>query len=177
MDHGDNVRWAGPVGLARRIIEYWALVGSLLLLAVVLMTTWSVFSGAVFGQPFSGDFELTEIGVAVAAFTFLPYCQLTGSNVTADIFTSGAGPRTVAFLGLLASIVAFGFGIILLWRMSAGMIDYQKYRETTAILQVPLWYGFVPILVSLALLVVASLITIYDSWCDFGEAGRNRVTK
>lgn len=135
-------------------------------MAVVLMTAWSVFSGAVFGHPFAGDFELTEVGIAIAAFSFLPYCQTSGSNVTADVFTSGAGQKTVAFLTLLASIVALGFGIILFWRMWAGLIDYQTYRETTAILQLPLWYAFVPILMSLALLVVACLITLIEAFAD-----------
>ncbi|MBZ0218383.1 MAG: TRAP transporter small permease, partial [Fimbriimonadaceae bacterium] len=116
--HNDDheTRRAGLIGLARRTIEFWALAGSVLLLAIVLMTSWSVFSSAVFGRPFPGDFELTEIGIAVAAFTFLPYCQLTGANVTADIFTSGASTRTIAFLTLLASIVALGFAILLFWR-------------------------------------------------------------
>ena len=58
------------------------------MLLVVAMHTWSVI-GNQFGMPFPGDFEMTEIGIANAAFAFLPYCQLTGANVTADIFTSG----------------------------------------------------------------------------------------
>ena len=163
MAKGEVTMRARLIGLARKIIEWWALAGGLLLLAVVLMTTWSVFSSAAFGEPFPGDFELTEIGVAVAAFSFLPYCQVTNSNVSADIFTSRAGPRIVAALTALGSLIAIGFGGILLWRMYAGMIDYQVYLETTAILQIPLWYGFVPILVSLALLCVAALITLAES--------------
>jgi TRAP-type C4-dicarboxylate transport system permease small subunit len=166
MSTGELTMRARLIGLARKIIEWWALAGGILLFAVVLMTTWSVFSSAAFGKPFPGDFELTEIGVAVAAFAFLPYCQITNANVSADIFTSRAGPRTVAALTLLASLIAIGFSVILLWRMYAGMIDYQVYLETTAILQIPLWFGFVPILFSLALLCLAALITLLES---FGE--------
>jgi TRAP-type C4-dicarboxylate transport system permease small subunit len=163
MSDVETTMRAGPIGLARKLIEWWALAGGIVLVAIVLMTTWSVFSGAVFGTPFPGDFELTEIGVAVAAFAFLPYCQITGSNVSADIFTSRAGARTIAALTLLAALVAIGFSLILLWRMWAGMIDYQKYLETTAILQIPLWTAFVPILCSLALLCVAAIITLIES--------------
>lgn len=152
----------GLLALLRRLIVGWALAGGAVLLALALMTTWSAISAFLFNAPVSGDFELTELGVAIAAFAFLPYCQLTGANVSADIFTARAGPRTVALLGLLASLIALGFSAVLLWRMYFGLLDYQQYLETTAILQIPLWYAFVPALVSLALLALASILTLHE---------------
>ncbi|SFA80552.1 TRAP-type C4-dicarboxylate transport system, small permease component [Poseidonocella pacifica] len=140
----------------------WALLGGVLLLVVVGINVLSVV-GAVFGAPFPGDFELTEIGIAVAVFAFLPYCQITDANVTADIFTSRAPAPVLAALRALASLVAFGFACILVWRMYLGMVDQKTYDYTTAILQVPIWWGFVPILISLALLVVASAVTFIES--------------
>jgi TRAP-type C4-dicarboxylate transport system permease small subunit len=161
---------ARPEGRAvralRRAVELWALAGGALLLAVVLMNTWSAFAAAAFGQPFPGDFELTEIGVCVAAFAFLPYCQMTGANVSADIFTSGASPRWLAIFALAASVVAMLFALLLIWRMWFGMLDQKQYAYTTAILQVPHWWAFVPILLSLALLAAASLATLLGSARD-----------
>lgn len=150
---------AGPTGLASRIITGWALAGGVVLMLVVFMNTWSVI-GANFGVPFPGDFEMTEIGICVAAFAFLPYCQLTGANVSADIFTSGASAQWVAIFSLIGSLVALGFSLLLLWRMWAGMLDQKEYGYTTAILQLPHWLVFIPILVSLALLAVAAAITL-----------------
>jgi TRAP-type C4-dicarboxylate transport system permease small subunit len=152
----------GPIGLVSRIITVWAVLGGIVLLAVVLMNTYSVI-GNQFAMPFPGDFEMTEIGVAIAAFAFLPYCQLTGANVTADIFTARASPRWVALFSLVASVVALGFSVLLLWRMYAGMLDQREYGYETAILQFPNWLAWLPILISLALLAVASLITLRDS--------------
>jgi hypothetical protein len=43
--------------------------------------------------------------------------------------------------------------------MHAGLLDYQLYLETTTILQVPIWYAFVPSIFSLLLLLLAALIT------------------
>ena len=153
----------GPTGLVSRIITGWALLGGIVLLAVVLMHTWSVI-GNQFGMPFPGDFEMTEIGIAIAAFSFLPYCQLTGSNVTADIFTSGLSARKVSFLAIVASVIALAFSLLLFWRMYAGMLDQRTYGYETAVLQFPNWIAWLPILVSLALLAVACLITIRDSY-------------
>lgn len=153
-----------PGGFARRIIEYWALVGGLVLFGVVFINAFSLTSLIFAGRPFPGDFEIVEVGVAVAVFAFLPYCQLTGSNVTADIFTANAGPRTLRVLAVIASIVATGFTAFLLWRMYAGFLDLRMYRETTAIYQFPIWVAYVPILVSLFLLLVAALITLIDAF-------------
>ena len=154
-------RVTGPVGLVTRLITGWALAGGAVLLAVVLMHTWSVI-GTQFGFPFPGDFELTEIGGAIAAFTFLPYCQLTGANVTADILTANARPRTVALLKLIGAVIAFAFALLLLWRMSAGMLDQKNYGYETAVLQIPNWIGWVPVLFSLALLALACAISIVE---------------
>src|SRR3546814_20206186 len=88
---------------------------------------------------------MSEIGIAVAAFAFLPYCQLTGANVTADIFASWASPRCIAGFSLLAAIIALAFSLLLLWRMTLGLLDQKAYGYTTAILQFPHWVAFVPI--------------------------------
>lgn len=157
---------AGLARSARFIIQAWALFGGALLCALVLMNVYSVLSAALTGKPFPGDFEMTEVGIAVAVFAFLPYCQLTDANVTADIFTSGASARTVAILKVAASVVALCFSAILVWRMSAGMLDQFSYGYTTTILQFPHWLAFIPILLSLALLAVASLMTATDAARD-----------
>jgi TRAP-type C4-dicarboxylate transport system permease small subunit len=159
----DVTAQAGLKGLACRAIEGWALLGGFLLLIIALMNSWSVISLSALGFPVPGDFEMVEMGVAVAVFCFLPYCQLTGANVSADIFTSGASPRWVALFSLLAAVVAAFFSVILIWRMSDGLASYIEYEEVTTILNIPIWYAFPPALVSLALLIVASAITLHDA--------------
>lgn len=153
----------GPSGLVARAIEVWALLGGIVLLAIVLMTAWSATRGFFFNRPLQGDFEMTEMWVAVAVFMFLPYCQLTGANVTADIFTARASPRTVALLEFVSALVALAFSLLLLWRMYYGLLDYREYVETTTILHVPIWYAYVPALISLALLALASLISVRNT--------------
>lgn len=134
------------------------------------MNVYSTIVGALFGQPFPGDFEMTEVGIAVAVFAFLPYCQITGANVTVDIFTAGASARTVAALKVAASLVALAFSMLLVWRMWYGMLDQKAYGYTTAILQFPHWMAFIPILVSLTLLAIASLLTAAEAWRDVRTA-------
>ena len=145
--------------LGEKLISVWALVGGLILLSVVSLNIGSIIGGILLIHV-PGDFELTQIGVAVAVFCFLPYCQLHGHNVTADIFTFWANNKTVLLLRIGGAVVALLFSILLLWRMTDGMLDQKKYNYTTAILQIPVWTAFIPILISLWLLAMASIMTI-----------------
>jgi TRAP-type C4-dicarboxylate transport system permease small subunit len=150
----------GPKGLLRRATEVWALLGGLLLLVIALMISYSSAAGWLIGKPLPGDVELVEMLTAVSVFMFLPYCQISGANVTADIFTARAGPRTVAILDLLAALVALAFGLFLLWRMYYGLLDYRQYVETTTILKIPIWVAYLPALASLALLAAAAAASV-----------------
>lgn len=150
--------------LLRGIIRAWALAGGLIILALVLITAASAVSNLMFNVPFAGEYELAKHFVGIAIFTFLPYCQLTGANVTVDIFTEGFGPRAKAAMLLLASLLAAAFAILLFRQMSLGFGDYIRYPEETAALHIKLWTAFPPILLSLALLFAASLLTALDAW-------------
>lgn len=148
--------------LVHNLCEIWALIGGAVLLAVVLVNAYSIVSDILFTKPFPGDFEITEIGIGIAAFCFLPYCQITGSNVSADIFTAGASRGAIAIMAMFASIVAIAFSIFMLWRMSDGLLGYIEYEEVTGILSFPIWIAFIPCLMSLCLLVVSAFVSLAD---------------
>jgi TRAP-type C4-dicarboxylate transport system permease small subunit len=108
-------------GLLRGIIRAWALTGGLIILALVLITAASALSNLLFNVPFSGEYELAKRFVGIAIFTFLPYCQLTGANVTVDIFTQGSGPRAKGAMALLSSLlIASGGGPAFIPRVCWG---------------------------------------------------------
>lgn len=165
-------RRVGLRGLTCRLIEGWALLGGVLTLVVVAVQTLSVITGA-FGHPLPGDFELTELGIAVAAFAFLPYCQITDANVTADIFTSGLSRRGQAILALLSAIIALVFASVMAWRTWLGAQNQFEYDYQTAILQVPIGYAFIAIVVSLILVAAAAVITLIESYEDVVHPSRN----
>ncbi len=148
--------------LLRAVIRIWALVGGFILAALVLMTAASTFSNVLFRKPFQGDYEMVKHFIAVAVFCFLPYCQLSGANVTVDIFTQGMSERAKSAMLAFSSLFAVAFSLILLRQMSLGLMGYIEYPETTAALHIPLWTAFPPALVSLFLLLVAALVTLAE---------------
>lgn len=152
--------WVRLAGLTRAFIRFWAWgFGGGLLVAIVLMTAYSAGSNFLLNRPIPGDFEIVQMGVAIAAFAFLPLAQVARANVVVDIFTKRAGPRLRRALDLLGALAALAFSALLLWRMSEGMMDYYEYSEYTPIVGIPVWVAFPPILVSLLLLFIGALIS------------------
>jgi TRAP-type C4-dicarboxylate transport system permease small subunit len=153
----------GLVGLTRSFIRFWAYgIGGFTLVGIVLMTAYSATANFLIGQPIAGDFELVELGTAIAAFCFLPLTQLTRANIVVDIFTVRASDTAKAVMDLVGALVAAVFAVALLWRMSIGLRDYYVHQEYTAIIGIPLWMAFPPILFSLFLLFIAALFSIVE---------------
>lgn len=153
----------GFVGVVRVMTRYWALMGGVFIFGIVALNVYSAAQIMLFGRPFPGVYELVQMGVAMGMFMFLPYCQISGSNVTADIFTAKLGKNAVAALGGLGALFALALSILLLWRMYLGFGDMLAYGETTAIYQIPIWYAYVPILMSLVLMALAAMANLVQA--------------
>ncbi len=153
---------AAGVRLVARLVRYWALAGGILLTGLAVMTALSAGSNIAFSVPFPADHELVKHFVAIVIFMFLPYCQLAGANVTVDIFTEGMSAGAKAAMALFSAIFAAAFALLLLRQMSYGFGSYIQYPEVTPVLKLPLWTAFPPILLSLALLFLAAVVTILD---------------
>ena len=151
------------VSVAYRLCKWWAIGGGIILFGIVAVNVASVAGLATWRSPIPGVYEIVQIGAAVAMFMMLPYCQITGSNVSADIFTASMRSRTIAWLAGIGAFLGALFGLFLIWRMSLGLEDVYVYRETTAIYQFPIWIAYVPVLLSLALFVLAAVANMIQT--------------
>jgi TRAP-type C4-dicarboxylate transport system permease small subunit len=71
-----------------RVSDILALAGGALLLALAGLVTVSVLARWLTNRGIPGDFELVQIGLALAVFAFLPLCHLRGANLVVDSFTT-----------------------------------------------------------------------------------------
>jgi TRAP-type C4-dicarboxylate transport system permease small subunit len=143
----------------------FAVAGGLILTVLTVMSVLSIAARTLLGKPLPGDFELVELGCGVAVFAFLPYCHLKGGNVIVDFFTLKASAGLKRLLDLAGHLVYLAIAVLLLWRMVLGGLERVESHESTMILGVPLWIGFVPIALSLLLLIAA---LAYTAWRDAG---------
>jgi TRAP-type C4-dicarboxylate transport system permease small subunit len=159
---------AGRLGRAlHRIATGVALLGGLVLFALTLLTVVSVVGRALFNAPIPGDFELVELGMAVAIFAFLPYCQIVRGNVIVDLFTSKASARTRALLDGVGNLLYTAIAALLTWRVALGGLEIRSYSETTMVLQVPVWWGYVPAVAFLAFLTFVCAYTVWQSALEY----------
>lgn len=142
------------------LCRWLATVGGVVLLAMMLMTVFSVTRRTLLGTPVAGDFELVEIASAITIFCFLPWCQITGGNVLVDFFTMKAGPRTNHALEALGDLVYLVIAALLGWRLIHGGLEFREYGEQSMVLRIPIWWSFTVILPAMALLVVTTLYTL-----------------
>ena len=138
-----------------------ALLGGLTLVIVIVINVVSILSRIIFLNPLVGDFELVEIGSAIAISSFLPICHLKKGNVIVDFITSNLNFKKIAFLDCVSSIC---YGIVasfFTWRMYFGAHDMFKYQEETMLLQFPIWIPFLPVTFSFGLLSMCCFYTFY----------------
>jgi TRAP-type C4-dicarboxylate transport system permease small subunit len=152
------------VGRFLYTLSRWvALAGGVVLTVMALMTAVSVTGRSFFSAPIPGDFELIEVGLSIAIFAFLPYCQIIRGNVFVDFFMERAPVRAKAFFDAVGNLMFVVIGALLLWRHSLGAIDMYHAGETTMIISVPRWWSFPAAVACLALLLVVCVYTLWRS--------------
>ena len=148
-----------------------AVFGGIVLFAMSALTGVSVTSRAAFTAPIPGDFELVSIGIGVAVFAFLPYCQITRSNVIVDFFMVRAPTRAKAFCDAIGALFYLVIGSILTWRLILGGLDMYRYSERTMTINFPRWTTF-PI--SILMMMFLVVVIAYTLWRSIAETRAGR---
>lgn len=141
-----------------------AIIGGLALVAITLITVVSITGRGLSSlglKPVPGDFELVEAGTAFAIFAFLPWCQLMRGHATVDVFTSFFPPAVNRVIDFVAELLMTAVIILIAVQLWHGMWDKVRYRETTFILQFPVWWGFAAAMAAVSIAVLVSLYVLY----------------
>lgn len=133
-----------------RLSRWTAILGGAMLCALMLMIVVSVSGRALIGVglgPVPGDFELVEVGTAIAVFFFLPWTYLKGGHATVDLLymhLPGWGQRLVLIVSDVIMLVVW---LALTWMLYEGMLEKREYQETTFIVAMPVWWAYAGCLV------------------------------
>ncbi len=161
---------AEPVFLfgLRRVAILFAYAGGAIVALIGAMSTVSIIGRSVFVRPITGDFELVEFGTAVAGAMFLPYCQATFGHIAVDFFTMKASDRTRTRLDQFGSLLmAVMYGLIA-WRTTVGTLDIFRSNETTMLMGLPIWIGYMLMIPGIAFAMIIAFIQS----AGFSVAGR-----
>ena len=148
-----------PVGIwLMAISKYFALSGGLLFVALITMSIISIVGRKLIAWPVPGDLEMMQMGAAVAAATFFPYCQMVDGHVKVDFFTTHLSPRTKGFLDGTASLLIAFVAFVIAWRTYAGAMTAYESQEASIMLLWPIW---IPIMLIVPSFILFGLTGLY----------------
>jgi TRAP-type C4-dicarboxylate transport system permease small subunit len=148
------------IATASRVL---ALAGGAIFAAITLMSAVSVI-GRLAGRPIQGDFELVQLGCAVAIACCLPYCQLQRGHIIVDFFTTRASHRARHTLDALGAVLLALVMALSAWRTGAGALAMQASNETSMIMGLPVWCAYALMTPAFALTALAALNTAWHEW-------------
>jgi TRAP-type C4-dicarboxylate transport system permease small subunit len=146
------------IGLLQRISRTFALLGGLIMLMLAIITVSSILGRTFLGQSVEGDYELTEMGLAMAIFLFLPECYLRRGHIIVDIFTANCRPATLRLLDRLSDILFTLIALIFAYRMSLSGLEAMAYLDQSMILELPTWWIYAVGVVSMSLCSLCGLM-------------------
>jgi TRAP-type C4-dicarboxylate transport system permease small subunit len=146
-----------------------ALAGGLIMVGLTLMSLASIVGRSLFASPVQGDYEMIQVGTAIAVASFLPLTQLRGGHVIVDFFTARASAAVRAWLDALGALLVGLAGALIAWRMVLGAMSLHEANDQTTILGFPSWLAVAAMIPSFALLGAAGL---YTAWLHATRRGR-----
>lgn len=139
-----------------------ALLGGAVALAVAGIVVASILGRWLFSTPIQGDFELAQMGTAVAVFAFLPYCQIVRGNIVVETFTSRLPARLRGRLDALWDGVFAAAMALVAACLMRGTIDTFSSHEVSMVLRIPIWPGVAFGALSTAFLAIVSVASAYS---------------
>jgi TRAP-type C4-dicarboxylate transport system permease small subunit len=118
-----------------------AVLGGAIALAVAGVVVVSVVRRWLLSSPIPGDFELAQIGTAVAVFAFLPYCQIVRGNIVVDTFTAHLSARIRHRIDAVWDLLYAAAMALVAACLSRGTWDMLVSQEVSMVLRIPVWPG------------------------------------
>ena len=142
----------------RRVEALLGVAASIILLAMMLLTTVDVVARYVFNRPLRGAFEITELLLLVLIFAGLPLVSFTNEHAVMDFIDRLLGRRTLRGLERGVELASATLMFFLAWLVWGKADRIWAYRDATDVLRIV--YGpFVYFMA--AALALAGIIHLY----------------
>lgn len=139
---------------ASRALAY---IGGTIFILLIAMSLMSIVGRKLFSMPIPGDLEIMQMGAAVAAAMFFPYCQMNDAHVRVDFFTTSLPIRAKAWLDGIASLVLGCVMLLLAWRTGVAAVSSKQSGDASLMLGLPQWLAEALIVPSLILFALTGL--------------------
>lgn len=149
-----------PFGIDR-LIRGMALTGGFIVLGVAVMTVFSVVGRYTISLPVTGDYEIVEYGISIAAFSFLAFTHLSDNHLVAEFFSTRMSERATHTLDRIQNLILFAVLALLIWRVVVGGFDKFETGDESMFLRMKIWWLHVVGTIGLVLFAWVAFLKIF----------------
>jgi TRAP-type C4-dicarboxylate transport system permease small subunit len=155
----------GALGAVDRFVHaierLTALLSGLGIFLLMLIGVAHVLGRKFFNLPIFGYIDIVEIMMAFLVFLGLAYTERLGGHIRMELFVSFLRGRWLAAFELVGVVLGLGVvGVILIYSWDHAMRAYYL-GDSTIDAQIPLWPSKLVVPVSLALLFIRLLVSLW----------------
>ena len=122
----------------QRLLLPLALIASLSLVAMMLITVVDVVGRYFFNAPLSGSGEATELLLAVTVFAGISLAAASGEHIRIDLLEHVLSSRVQRWQHLVGAVASAGVLAFLAWRLWLRGAELGRFADTSSHLNVPL---------------------------------------
>jgi TRAP-type C4-dicarboxylate transport system permease small subunit len=147
-------------GTVDQLARAAALCGGCVVLAAGALIVSSILARRFLSVSIPGDVELVQAATALGAFAFLPFGQLSRSNIVVDTFTKRLPDKVCRRIDAFWDLSYAAVTLVLGWRLGVGAIDALRSHTISAVLGLPIGVFMLVSTILLFVLAAAAVVTM-----------------
>lgn len=153
-----------------RLALWLLLLGTIGLIAAMLVGVADVVGTEFLGRPLLGTLEFTESTMVLVVFGALAFAQERRAHIRVELLYSHVGPRGKSFMEVVTHIVAFLFFALMAWQGFVELLySFEIMESTMGSVRFPLYPARTLLLIGVLLLLLRLAIDIVQ---DIGRLRR-----
>ena len=133
---------AGARDPLERLLKGVALLGGLVLFAIMALVSVSVFRRYVMNAPILGDQELVEIGMSLVVMMAMPFAAYKGAHIRVDILDGRIGAWGRFAGDVFARLASCAVLFLLIGKTWDKTLDAWEYEDVTNMIEIPVWIAY-----------------------------------
>lgn len=155
--------------LVRILSKWFAYIGALLFLVLLLVTLVDVIGTALFSSPLLGSTELVGLLQALLIALAVAQTQIFRRHISVDFMVARLPKRIQVICYRIVNLLLFGLFAVLVWQLCVLGLSFQSSGEYSITLRLPTHYF---VLIMAFAFIVSCLLFLLLFLKSFGKIDR-----
>ena len=122
-----------------KISTYMAYIGSAALGFLVLMLMYAIVMRRLVNAPLKGSAEMTGLALVLITFLILAYDSFKGESMVVEVVVDRFPRGVRAIISVVMHFLTTGMLGVLCWQLFVQAMRLQDFKQTTQLLEIPLF--------------------------------------